>query len=169
MVSTLEGDLTASRRMPADAVMIATALMLGALAVPTLLAFLADERTINGANVWSKPLKFEVSLIIHLVTLALILQLMTPAVRTGRLSRALTTTTAVCALGEVLYIALQAARGRASHFNFSTTIETAMYGLMGFGALLLVVCAFIFGVMVGRNPREGLGGGLKAGPHWDLR
>lgn len=143
--------------------MFATALVVAALIIPTLGALLVDERTIHDADIWDKPLKFELSLIIHLVTLGLVIGAIAPRLQSGWLVRSLTLVTVVSALGEVLYIVLQAARGRASHFNFETPIEIAMYSVMGVGAVLLVVCAFAFGVTVARAPRDGLGQGARLG------
>ena len=147
----------------AGATLIAAALMLAALAVPTVAALVLDDRTIYEASVWEKPLKFELSLIIHLATLALIVRLVAPAQRAGRFVRIFAIAAALSALGEVLYILLQAARGRASHFNSETLVESAMYSLMGLGALILVACAFAYGVMVAVAPRDGIGRGLKLG------
>lgn len=152
-----------SIRVDPATTMFATALVVAALIVPTLGALLVDERTIHDANIWDKPLKFELSLIIHLVTLGLVIGAIAPRLQSGWLVRSLTLVTVVSALGEVLYIVLQAARGRASHFNFETPIEIAMYSVMGVGAVLLVVCAFAFGVAVARAPRDGLGQGARLG------
>ena len=45
---------------------------------------------------------------------------------------------------KIAYIMIQAARGRLMHFNVETPLEAALYPLMGFGAVtLVVVCFFI--------------------------
>ena len=54
-------------------------------------------------------------------------------------------------LFEVLYIFVQSARGRASHYNQETPLETAMYGLMGLGALALVAVSFYLGWLLYRE------------------
>jgi hypothetical protein len=143
--------------------MFATALSMAVMLLPTLAAMFIDERTINGANIWDKPAKFELSLIIHLVTMGLVIGLIAPKKRGGLLVRALAAVTAFCALAEIFYIVVQAARGRASHFNYETPVESMMYSIMGLGAVSLVVCAFAFGVIAVRAPRDGVGAGLKAG------
>lgn len=147
----------------ATTTLFAGVLVLAALTLPMLAALALDERTLNGVSVWDKPLKFELSLIVHLATLGLLVRLVDPATRASLFTRALAVLTVFAALFEELYIALQAARGRASHFNFETPIENIMYSLMGLGAVMLVVCAFAYGVMIARTPREGLGAGLKLG------
>src|SRR5690606_10217231 len=63
-------------------------------------------------------------------------------------------------LFEIGYIMLQAARGRASHFNNETVLESAMYALMGIGAVTLVVAPFIMGVWLWRD----YGRNLRADP-----
>ncbi|HEV7234042.1 MAG TPA: hypothetical protein VGN36_07325, partial [Sphingorhabdus sp.] len=51
----------------------------------------------------------------------------------------------VAALGEVGYIAFQAARQQASHFNMSTPFHAAIYSLMAAGAVVLVVASAVVG------------------------
>jgi len=46
------------------------AAMLILVMVPTTLAALLDDRLFNGINIWIKPLKFQASLALHLVTIA---------------------------------------------------------------------------------------------------
>jgi len=56
-----------------------------------------------------------------------------------------------CALFEVGYITLQAARGEASHFNTSSSFYGAMYSLMGVGAVLLVLICLWMGTSILRS------------------
>ena len=150
-------------RVTSSRILVAGAMIMVALVLPTLGALVLDDRTINGAGIWDKPLKFQLSLMIHLVTLALMVQLIAPSTRDVMFVRLLAIVLAIAAAGEAFYITLQAARGRASHFNFETQTEIVMYQLMGIGAVLLVVCAFIVGVLIWRRPHEGLSSGLKLG------
>ena len=129
-----------------------TALLL-ALLIPTALGALFDERLTHGVNGWLKPMKFEVSLAVHFGTLALLLGLIAPAVRAGRLIRWSMLAAAVLAVLEVAYIMVQAARARASHFNDTTRFEEAAYALMGVGAAGIVILTFIAGLMLWRHPR----------------
>ena len=48
----------------------AMAIMLALLAIPTLAALGLDARSFEGLNPWIKPLKFELSLGLYLITLA---------------------------------------------------------------------------------------------------
>jgi hypothetical protein len=132
-----------------------TALML-ALLIPTALGVLLDERLTHGVNGWLKPMKFEVSLAIHFGTLALLLGLIAPAVRAGRVVRWSMLAAAVLAVLEVAYIMVQAGRARASHFNNATLFEEVAYALMGLGAASIVIFTFIAGLMLWRHPRAGV-------------
>ena len=113
-----------------------------------LSAYYFDARLLNGVPIWAKPIKFCLSLTIHFLTLALLAQQLE---RERRTSFALTSVgyAAVAAmLFEQVYISLQAARGRQSHFNFETAFEQIMYVFMGVGSLLLVLVSFVLGVMI---------------------
>jgi hypothetical protein len=129
-----------------------TGLML-ALLIPTALGVLFDERLTHGVNGWLKPMKFEVSLAIHFGTLALLLGLVAPAVRAGRVVRWSMLAAALLAVLEVTYIMVQAGRARASHFNNATRFEEVAYALMGLGAAGIVILTFIAGLMLWRHPR----------------
>jgi len=132
-----------------------TALML-ALLVPTALGMMFDARLTHGVNGWLKPLKFELSLAIHFGTLALLLGLIAPAVRAGRLIQWSMLTASVLAALEVAYIMVQAGRARGSHFNSATRFEEVAYALMGLGAATIVILTFVAGLMLWRHPRPGV-------------
>jgi hypothetical protein len=139
-----------------------------ALLIPSFAAYLVDERLLNGISVWSKPMKFQVSLIILIATLLLLLPTLRIEALTSRLARGTALTVAVSATLEIAYVTLQAARGRASHFNDSTQLEATLYQVMGIGAVALVVCTFIFGWMIWRQSRPEVGVGLRTGAAWGL-
>lgn len=140
-----------------------TGLLLLAMAIPTLVALAIDERLLNGANVWSKPLKFQLSVSLHLFTLAVLAALLAERVRGGRLLRATAWISAAMAILEIGYITLQAGRGRASHFNADTPLEAGLYAAMGIGAVTLVAASAVVGILLLRAPRAGIGPGLRWG------
>ena len=128
--------------------------LLAALALPAALALFIDERTLLGVSVWHKPLKFDLSLALHLLTLHVLLRCFaTPlAQKPAALLRLALLVSVFCVLVEALYITLQAARGRASHFNQQTALESFMYtGVMGTGALLILAGAFVVGWLLWRH------------------
>ena len=128
----------------------ATFLMLS-LAVITLLLLGIDERQLDNASVWAKPLKFESSLAMYFITLALLASLLPATQRASAGWRWATRIAVGSGIFEVIYIFLQAARGRASHYNQETPLETTMYGLMGLGAIALVTVSFYLGWLLYRD------------------
>ncbi len=140
-----------------------SALITGVLMVPTLLAYSVDVRELNDVSVWAKPLKFQFSIAIHLVTLALITTLLKPEVRNGRGVSVILSGSGLIGLMEVGYITFQAARGRASHFNNTTDFEAVAYSFMGVGANLLMIFVIVLGVLVFRYARKDVGAGLRYG------
>lgn len=139
-----------------------------ALALPSLAALMLDDRLLNGVSVWSKPLKFQASLVLMLGTILLLLPLIEITVRNGWGVWLACLTACVTASGEILYITLQAARGRASHFNAETPIESLAYGMMGIGAALLVLASLAIGLFLLFRPAPDASSGLHLGGAWGL-
>lgn len=135
-----------------------------------LLLFIAagafDARTLDGASVWLKPAKFALSFVVLHATLALVVERLSPALRTGRVLRATTVALVIATTGEMAYIAARASLGLASHFATGTPLEAAMYQLMGAGALTLVVAIAVVGWLAGRDREAAMGPGLRRGVAW---
>jgi hypothetical protein len=156
---------------PAGLAWLSAAAFMAALFVALAPALYFDGRLLNGAPIWDKPLKFSLSLSIHFLTLAALLQLV-PADRRGGPAIAFAAWTSIAAgVLEIIYIALQAMRGRASHYNYDTPLESGLYLAMGVGAVLLALAAFILGLRIaatrGEPPsglRDGAILGLLFGP-----
>ncbi len=121
--------------------------LFGVLAV-LLSANYFDVRLLNGVPIWAKPLKFCVSLTIHFLTLAILAQQLGRERRAGIALTSIGYAAVAAMLFEQVYISLQAARGRHSHFNLETHFEQMMYVFMGVGSLLLVLASFVLGVMI---------------------
>jgi hypothetical protein len=107
------------------------------LLVPLALAWGLDERTLRGANVWLKPMKFALSLGLFALTTAWFVGHLLPAARRLRTVDVIVWVLIGSASFELAYIALQAGLGRGSHFNVGDTFHAVMYSLMGIGALAL--------------------------------
>lgn len=128
------------------------------------IGWLVDDRTLNGVSVWSKPLKFNLSFFVHLVTLLLIVQMMRESLRETNWMQWVLRSLYAAVFIELLYIFLQASRGRHSHFNFETQWETAgYYGLMGGAALVVMLCTFAVGCVSYVEYRADKRSGLKLG------
>lgn len=122
-----------------------------------------DLRLLGDTAVWAKPLKFAISFIVFFGTLALAEARFSPAWRQGRLFRTLTTLTGAAMVLEMGYMIFQAAQGQASHFNDSTPFTRIMYGVMGIGAVTLVVCAGLLGWAALRDKDAKFGPALRQG------
>jgi hypothetical protein len=108
-----------------------------ALLVPMAVALGFDERTLRGANVWLKPMKFALSLGLFSLTTAWLVGHLLPAARRSRAVTVIAWLLIGSASFELAYIALQAGLGRGSHYNVGDFGHVLMYALMGIGALVL--------------------------------
>ena len=123
-------------------------LLLSVFLAINILLYSFDQRVLADEPLWAKPAKFEISVITHFITLAVLASLLSPAKRNAWGWKAMSYTVVTAGIFEVMYIFLQAARGRESHFNYSTPVESTMYGLMGLGALVLVIGSFYLGYLL---------------------
>lgn len=126
--------MTLFRRLwQASAPLTVAGTLMSAAAIASIVGMLADPRVITGAPAWLKPFKFAVSTALYSLTLAWIFGWLTgwPGVR-----RVVGWTTAVVFVLEVAIIDMQAWRGTTSHFNVSTRLDMALFGVMGAAILL---------------------------------
>ncbi|MEM1329125.1 MAG: hypothetical protein AAGG07_01050 [Planctomycetota bacterium] len=107
---------------------------------------LLDGRTLDGAQVWLKPLKFQISVGIYLLTLAIMISLATERFRRSIAGRATVWTAISTSLFEIAWITLQAARAERSHYATDTAFGQVMYALMGIGAVLLSLTPVVFAI-----------------------
>lgn len=141
---------------------LATVWFMFAALIITAPAFAIDARTLWDVSVWSKPMKFELSMMVHFATLAILAQQLPRASRAGVVLTGIVWASVAAALFEIAYITIQAARGRHSHFNFDTDFENAMYALMGLGAVLLILAALVLGLYLAFH-RDGDRSGFRLG------
>jgi hypothetical protein len=134
-----------------QALLTGAALFLLLVMIPTFLTMAIEARTLNDINVWIKPAKFEFSVAVQFLTVAWFLQLLPFEQRASRLATTLCQTMAVVGILEIAYIALQASKGEASHFNSSTPLTLFLYSLMGIGAITMLSISGWLGVMILRH------------------
>jgi hypothetical protein len=144
----------------------ALGLLLASLA--TLVVMQLDARLFNGVSVWLKPWKFQVSLVVHLMTLALVAACITPNPTWTRSLTRMSVVAVAAGLFEVACISWRASRGEASHYNVGTPLASAMYSLMGIGAVALTVCAGWLGWRVLRDREPMLPHVVQQGVGWGL-
>ena len=131
------------------------------LLVFALAAMPFDHRLILGINPWIKPLKFDVSAIIFLETMAWMI---------ARLNRARRTRVAIgwgiglAMIVENTVISLQSLRGVPSHMNYTSLLNGALFGVMGLWILInTIFVAILFALYC--TPKTGLAPGLV----WGIR
>lgn len=129
-------------------------------------AAMIDIRTLDAMNVWIKPAKFAVSFAMFFATLALVVGRMSVAAQSGRWMRWTLPTLAIAGCGEMLYIGLQAGRAARSHYNYEGALYSIMYGVMGLGAVLLVIGVGVIGWLVAKDVGLRMGPRLRQGVQW---
>jgi hypothetical protein len=127
--------------------MILTGALIG-LALISLAGLALDDRTVLGAPVWLKPLKFAMSFAAYAIVLAWFVSL----VRRGRrFAWWMGAVIAVFSMAEVGLIVFQAARGRQSHFNNATPLDATIFSLMGATIAVVWVATLLIAVLLMRQ------------------
>jgi hypothetical protein len=126
---------------------------------------MVDDHMFAGINAWEKPAKFFLSLGVQALTIAWAISLLPKPARGIKTASWIYV---AAAWFEIIYITFSAARGEASHFNSSSLTAIILYGLMGFGALMLTSTSAFIGWRVfqqrgGNLMREAAGMGLMLG------
>lgn len=96
------------------------------LALVSLIGLGVDPRLVGGINPWIKPIKFDLSILIYVWTMAWILYYL-PQRDRRNISIGIT----ISMLIETLCIGVQAAKGVRSHFNVSSLADGMVFNLMG--------------------------------------
>nr|WP_232376921.1 hypothetical protein [Amycolatopsis aidingensis] len=123
--------------------------VMAGMAVVSAVGLAVDDRVLLGAPVWLKPFKFAVSMALYCVTWAWLVSLL----RTHkRLAAGVSTVLVTFLAVEYAIIALQAARGRASHFNTSTEFDANLGRVMGGSIVVLWVGTLALTVLLLRTP-----------------
>ncbi|MEU0789640.1 hypothetical protein ABZ342_06210 [Amycolatopsis sp. NPDC005961] len=118
---------------------------LGVVAVLCVAAMLLDQRTLEGAPIWAKPFKFAVSGALYFLTWSWLVSLLP---RFRRTANGLTNFLVLIFAAEYVLLVVQAARGRASHFNNATALDAGIYSVMAKMIIGLWVATFALTVLV---------------------
>src|SRR5689334_18818789 len=97
---------------------------MAALAGVCVAGLVLDPRLLGGQPIWAKPLKFSVSFVLYSATLAWMISLVAVP-RTRRWARRAGVVVAAAGTIEMIAIVGQVVRGRPSHFNVATPLDTA--------------------------------------------
>ncbi len=130
------------------------------------IGMVVDPRRLNNARIWTKTVKFAISLGLYSLTLAWMLQMVSrPTLQ--RVGWWTGTFGVVASLFEMSLITLQSARGTGSHFNVSTPLNSRLYFIMSlalpaFYGVILVVGTLL--TAFGQLPKDrSLAWALRAG------
>ncbi|MEN0053306.1 MAG: hypothetical protein AAGC65_06540 [Mucilaginibacter sp.] len=100
-----------------------------------------DHRQLMGINLWTKPIKFAISIAIYCLTWPLFLQYFP----FEQLKRRFARFTAFAMTFEMVAIASQAARGQLSHYNTSGIYNPLLFSAMG----IVIVSQTFFALYMG--------------------
>jgi hypothetical protein len=107
-----------------------------------------DDRVVDGAPVWLKPLKFMISMLLYTVTWAWMFTLQTKQRRwvwwTGTATVAMLAVETVAIVGQVV-------RGEASHFNNETVFDNMVFRVMGAAITVVWLLNMAQGVVLLRD------------------
>lgn len=124
--------------------------------VPRIGAMLLDDRLLHGVNIWSKPIKFDISLAVYAATLVIFARWIPEIVRNKTWFKIFTGVVVTSIVLEQIWINGAAAFGIGSHFNIATPLMAIAYSLAGLAAVILTSGAFVFGILIARNSQTGL-------------
>lgn len=123
------------------------ALSLAAI-IPTLVLLVVDQRVLDDELLWLKPLKFQISMAVLCLTLALAIQSVSHTLQSSLWLRIPAWAVAITPVYELTFLAIQAARGKRSHFNADTMFDQIGGSLMAAGASVLVGGAMVIGFVI---------------------
>lgn len=110
---------------------------------------LLDDRLLVDSPIWFKPFKFAVSFVLYSASLAWFISMLEG--RAHRIAWWLGTVSALVGLGEMAVIVGQVVRGKRSHFNFETPLDTALFSAMGIMVVILWAANLVIAVMLFRK------------------
>lgn len=124
-------------------------LAMAASTLAALAGMIFDTRLLDGASIWAKPFKFSVSILLHAVTMAWLLDQLP---RWRRLAWWAGTATAVFLVVEMLIIGGAAAAGNTSHFNVSTPLAAGLWAAMAASIVIVWLAALLVALLLFRAP-----------------
>jgi hypothetical protein len=143
------------------------AIVVAAAMLPLLGAFALDARLFQGINVWIKPLKFHLALVIYLMTLALFARFASTGIMRRPWWQWHERAVVLAVVLELVWIGTAAALATSSHFN-PTPLGEALYSLMGIAAVVLTTASTSLAWAIYRYPVGDLAPAMRSGLVWGL-
>jgi hypothetical protein len=142
--------------------LMTVAALMVAVAAVCVVGRVVDDRVVAGMPVWDKPAKFALSILVYAVSWAWLIARLP---RFRRPAHVVGTVVAVALVVEQAVIVGAAAAGTTSHFNVTTPLATALWGVMAVSITVLYLCAFVtsLAVLRLRLPDPALTLGIRAG------
>jgi hypothetical protein len=129
--------------------LLVLAIVCALFAVACVVGLLVDPREILGQPAWAKPLKFALSIALYAVTLAWMIGL---APRARRLLSLLGVVVVVALVLEMVVIVGAVLTNTTSHFNVSSPLATAAWGLMAVSIVVVWLATVVVAVVLFRAP-----------------
>lgn len=134
----------------------ALTIFLALMMLPTLSAMALDDRLHNGINIWIKPFKFEVALVMYVATLAVFARWIPIFTRQKLWFKIFNIVVITSIVLEIMWIKGSAAAGIASHFNVASPLMATAYSIAGLAAVILTSGALVYGFLIWRNKNTAL-------------
>ncbi|MBT2477683.1 hypothetical protein J7E94_05210 [Streptomyces sp. ISL-94] len=122
---------------------------MGVLTLVTGAGLIVDDRVLVGSPIWHKPFKFSLSFTLYGLTLAWMHSLLTRGRRVGWWAGTVVVAASVI---EMAVIVGQVVRGKRSHFNQETPLDSALFSLMGMTIVVLWLATLVMAVVLWRQP-----------------
>ncbi len=115
--------------------------LIGAIVTGVLIQTTTNE--VLRINAYYKPMKFFISTVLFVWTMAFYMQYLN-----NKISVTIFNWITIIGLGyELLAITIQAVRGKASHFNIETSLDSAIFSLMAIAITIVMLAALYIGIL----------------------
>ncbi|GLW95421.1 hypothetical protein [Actinokineospora globicatena] len=119
--------------------------LMAVTAVASVVGLLVDDRELLGAPIWLKPLKFSLSFVAFGLSWAWLLSL---PERRPRFLGGTAWVIIAASLLEMVIIIGQVVRGKQSHFNTGTALDSMLFSIMGATVAILLLATMVLSVYI---------------------
>jgi hypothetical protein len=127
-----------------------------------------DERTLNGVNIWIKPLKFNIAIVLYLGTLAWYCGWIDQRIKRRIVYRVYVHVLCGTLLFMLPWLYGAAILGEPAHYNRTHPILAPMYAIMGVVSVVFTTGTIVVGVLIALNNRSPLTPYFRNAVAWSL-